>query len=109
MNTSGVDRTSNNIKAKVTYAPTGMLHRVLSGEDYALALTPGFFRFYAHIGVLKALEETGCLRPSAVAGSSAGALVGGFLASGISVGFGVEQPNIHHLSLAQFPNRHDSR
>lgn len=86
-----------------------MLHRVLSGEDYALALTPGFFRFYAHIGVLKALEETGCLRPSAVAGSSAGALVGGFLASGMNVGFLSVLSKIHHLSLTQFPNRHDSR
>ena len=62
--------------------PTGMLHRVLSGEDYALALTPGFFGFYGHIGVLKALEETNCLRPSHVSGSSAGALVGGFLSAG---------------------------
>lgn len=59
-----------------------MLHRVLSSEDYALALTPGFFGFYGHIGVLKALEETNCLRPSHVSGSSAGALVGGFLSAG---------------------------
>uniref|UniRef100_A0A7S3M752 PNPLA domain-containing protein n=1 Tax=Spumella elongata TaxID=89044 RepID=A0A7S3M752_9STRA len=64
--------------------PTGMLHRVLSGEDYALALTPGFFGFYGHIGVLKALEETNCLRPSHVSGSSAGALVGGFLSAGMT-------------------------
>jgi predicted acylesterase/phospholipase RssA len=60
----------------------GMLHQILSSEDYAVALTPGFYRFYAHIGVLQALEERGCLRPSHVSGASAGALVGAFLASG---------------------------
>lgn len=66
------------------YDTPGMLHQILSGEDYALALSPGFFRFYAHIGILQALEERGCLRPSHVTGSSAGAMVGGFLASGMS-------------------------
>jgi NTE family protein len=60
-----------------------MLTHLLGGEDYALALTPGFFRFYAHIGVLQALEECNCLRPSHITGSSAGALVGAFLASGM--------------------------
>jgi hypothetical protein len=69
-------------KAAVDYSVPGMLHQILSSEDYALALTPGFYRFYAHIGVLQALEERGCLRPSHVSGSSAGALVGGFLAAG---------------------------
>jgi hypothetical protein len=69
-------------KSAVDYSVPGMLHQILSSEDYALALTPGFYRFYAHIGVLQALEERGCLRPSHVSGSSAGALVGGFLASG---------------------------
>ncbi len=60
-----------------------MLTHLLGGEDYALALTPGFFRFYAHIGVLQALEECNCLRPSHIVGSSAGALVGAFLAAGM--------------------------
>lgn len=61
---------------------SGMLYQILSSEDYSIALTPGFFRFYALIGVLQALEEKGCLRPSHVTGASAGALVGGFLAAG---------------------------
>jgi predicted acylesterase/phospholipase RssA len=61
---------------------SGILYQILSSEDYAIALTPGFYRFYALIGVLQALEERGCLRPSHVSGASAGALVGGFLASG---------------------------
>ena len=77
-----------------------MLTHLLSTEDYALALTPGFFRFYAHIGVLKALEECQCLQPSAIAGSSAGALVGTFLAAGMSphemaeAVFAVQRPDI---------------
>lgn len=74
--------TSSGDCPSVDYSCPGMLHQILSSEDYALALTPGFFRFYAHIGILQALEERGCLRPSHVSGSSAGALVGGFLASG---------------------------
>jgi len=53
-------------------------------EEYALALSPGFFRFYALMGVVQALDENRCLRITACAGSSAGALVSGFLASGMS-------------------------
>ena len=80
MSTPSSDNLSGSLRRPLE--PNGMLHRVLSGEDYALALTPGFFGFYGHIGVLKALEETNCLRPSHVSGSSAGALVGGFLSAG---------------------------
>jgi hypothetical protein len=35
----------------------GMLCHILSSEHFALALAPGFYRFYAHIGVLQALEQ----------------------------------------------------
>lgn len=45
--------------------------------------SPGFFRFYSHIGALHALEEQDVLSPSHLAGSSAGALVAGFLAAGL--------------------------
>lgn len=63
-----------------------LLQRFLSNE-FALALSPGFFRFYAHIGFLHALQEAGVLgndekRITHVSGSSAGAIVGGFLAAG---------------------------
>jgi NTE family protein len=57
---------------------------VLGNHDYALGLSPGFFRFYALTGVLAALEQESCLRATHVSGSSAGALVGGFYASGWS-------------------------
>lgn len=60
-----------------------MLLELLANEDYALGLSPGFFCFYAHIGILHALEDKGCLRPTQVTGSSAGALVGSFLSAGI--------------------------
>ena len=46
-------------------------------------MSSGFFRFYAHMGVLHALEENNCLRVKACSGSSAGALVAAFLASGM--------------------------
>ena len=42
-----------------------------------------YLRVSAEMGVLHALEEAKCLKVSHVSGSSAGALVGGFLASGV--------------------------
>ena len=44
-------------------------------------MSSGFFSFFAHTGVLLALEEVG-LRPAHVGGSSAGALVAALWASG---------------------------
>lgn len=44
-------------------------------------MSSGFFSFFAHTGVLLALDEVG-LRPSHVGGSSAGALVAALWASG---------------------------
>ena len=49
-----------------------------------LALSGGAARGIAHVGVLKVFEEAG-LRVDCVAGTSAGALVGGALAAGMSV------------------------
>lgn len=46
-------------------------------------MSSGFFGFFAHCGVLGVLEEEGLL-PSRVAGSSAGALVTGAWAAGVS-------------------------
>lgn len=55
----------------------------LAQSPYRLVLSSGFFGFFAHTGLLCALEEAG-LGPAAVAGSSAGALVGGLWASGLT-------------------------
>jgi len=54
----------------------------LREAPYRLVLSSGFFGFYAHCGVLLALEEAG-VAPRAAAGSSAGALVGGAWAAGV--------------------------
>jgi predicted acylesterase/phospholipase RssA len=44
----------------------------LNDKEFALGLSPGFFCFYAHIGVLHALDELGILMPTHISGSSAG-------------------------------------
>lgn len=49
---------------------------------FALGMSSGFFGFFAHTGVMTVLEDEGLL-PARVAGSSAGALVGGLWASGV--------------------------
>jgi NTE family protein len=54
----------------------------LAGRSFALALSSGFFGFYAHAGMMVALEEAG-LGPARLAGSSAGALVAGMWAAGM--------------------------
>jgi len=50
----------------------------------ALVLGGGGLRGFAHLGVLRALEEAG-IQPDIVVGSSAGAVVGAAYASGLSV------------------------
>ena len=57
----------------------------LAENPFTLAMSSGFFSFFAHGGMLAALEENG-LRPDAVAGSSAGALTGGLWAAGLHSG-----------------------
>ncbi len=54
----------------------------LAREPFGLAMSSGFFAFYAHTGMLSALTERG-LTPTHVAGSSAGALVAGAWAAGL--------------------------
>lgn len=55
----------------------------LAAAPFTLALSAGFFGFFAHTGVLRALEEAG-LSPGRIVGVSAGALAGGLWASGLS-------------------------
>lgn len=59
------------------------LKQWLSEGPFTLALSSSFFGFYAHCGVVEALFASGHL-PAKITGSSAGALVGGALASGLS-------------------------
>lgn len=64
-------------------APAAVLCRRewLAREPFTLALSAGFFGFFAHVGLLEALEQAG-LRPRRVIGVSAGALAGGVWAAG---------------------------
>lgn len=50
---------------------------------FVLTMSSGFFGFFAHAGLLSTLEDEGVL-PSRITGSSAGALVGGAWAAGLS-------------------------
>lgn len=55
----------------------------LAEAPFTLAMSSGFFGFFAHTGVLSVLEDEGLL-PERLAGSSAGALVTGAWAAGVS-------------------------
>ncbi len=58
------------------------LREYLDSHPFELILSSGFFGFFAHTGVVLALEEAG-LRPTQVGGSSAGALVSGLWGAGL--------------------------
>jgi NTE family protein len=58
------------------------LRAFLAEAPFTLAMSSGFFGFFAHAGMLAALESEG-IAPSRVAGSSAGALVGACHAAGL--------------------------
>ncbi|MFO0606697.1 MAG: patatin-like phospholipase family protein [Polyangiales bacterium] len=60
------------------------LARALAGTEVAVVLGAGGARGFAHLGVLRALDEVG-VRPDHLAGTSVGALVGGALAAGRSL------------------------
>lgn len=59
------------------------LREWLAAEPFTLTLSSGFFGFFAHAGVLQALEEADLL-PHKLTGSSAGALIAGCWAGGMS-------------------------
>ncbi|AUD79631.1 patatin [Kangiella profundi] len=60
-----------------------LLKEWLAEESFTLTLSSGFFGFFAHAGVLRALEESNIL-PRKLTGSSAGALIAGCWAGGMS-------------------------
>ncbi|MBL8028680.1 MAG: patatin-like phospholipase family protein, partial [Fibrobacteres bacterium] len=55
----------------------------VSNKRVALVLSGGSERGFAHIGALKALEKAG-IKPSFIAGTSMGAVIGGLYAAGFS-------------------------
>ena len=64
----------------MTARPT--LREALAEAPFGLAMSSGFFGFFAHTGMLTALIEAN-LVPVRATGSSAGALVGGLWAAGL--------------------------
>jgi len=52
-------------------------------HKYGIALGGGGIRGFAHLGILEALEEKG-IKPDILSGTSAGAIVGAYIASGKS-------------------------
>jgi NTE family protein len=67
-------------RARLRAVPT--LGDWLAERPFTLALSSGFFGFFAHAGAVSALEAEG-LRPARICGSSAGALVGGLWGAGV--------------------------
>ncbi len=62
--------------------PRCTLREWLAEAPFGLALSSGFFGFFAHAGILTALEDA-ALFPEHISGSSAGALAGSAWASGV--------------------------
>jgi hypothetical protein len=88
-----------------------LIRDILTENDYSLCLAPGFYCYYAELGVVHALhvsvycsailltlttrpciylchicvllQELSALRARFVSGASAGAIVGGFVAAGV--------------------------
>jgi NTE family protein len=63
--------------------PSTTLAEQLRKGPFELILSSGFFGFFAHAGVVRALEEA-ALRPALVGGASAGALVAGLWGAGVA-------------------------
>jgi len=59
------------------------LREWIADRPFSLALSSGFFGFFAHAGMLSALEDEGSL-PEQTCGSSAGALIAGAWAAGVN-------------------------
>ena len=57
----------------------------LAEGPFALAMSSGFFGFFAHCGMLMALTERG-FEPQQLSGSSAGALIAGLYGAGLTPG-----------------------
>lgn len=68
-----------------------LLDLLSKGAPFSLGMAPGFFRIYAHVGIMHALEEANLLHVHSAAGSSAGAMGAGFLCSGMSPGEMIEK------------------
>lgn len=66
-----------------TQSASGTVADWLRAQPFGLTLSSGYFGFFAHAGLLAALDDAG-LRPAFVSGASAGALAGGLWAAGMA-------------------------
>jgi NTE family protein len=76
------DRARDQARAPTRDGARETLREHLAAAPFALAMSSGFFAFFAHTGFLTVLEDEG-LAPARVSGSSAGALVGAAWAAGV--------------------------
>ncbi len=60
-----------------------MLVDATEKDGFSLSLAPGFFRYYAILGAVHAMDEVSLLKTFSLSGSSAGALIASFLATGM--------------------------
>ncbi len=79
--------------------PVPTLREWLREGPFALAMSSGFFGFFAHAGVVSVLEAEGLL-PTEATGSSAGALVTGLWSAG--VGAATLRQELSRLTRADF-------
>ncbi len=77
----GMIRLSNHVSSRLKENGGSMRSRNSGSGKTALVLGSGGARGWAHIGVIRALEERG-IHPDIVVGTSIGALVGGIYAAG---------------------------
>jgi predicted acylesterase/phospholipase RssA len=61
---------------------SGSTEEAAADPGLAVCLASSFFGYYAHLGFLQAMEQSG-LRPGRIAGASAGAMAGGLWAAGL--------------------------
>ena len=74
---------SNGTNNKSNRSAQASLYGWLEEGPFTLALSAGFFGFYAHAGIVSVFSELG-LKPKRILGCSAGALVGGLWSAGMS-------------------------
>ena len=86
----------NEGKSQFVILTMSTLHEWLAEEPFTLALSSGYFGFFAHFGLLSVLERH-ALIPRRITGSSAGALAGACWASGCSI----EQSQTEIFSLTR--------
>lgn len=80
--------------------PAPLLADWLSRAPFTLGMSSGFFGFFAHFGVVKALSENG-IHPARFCGSSAGSSAGALVGACVAAGCDLEALESRLLSLTK--------